>query len=131
MQDPNGQSATQVLSTDVNGKLNIGGLAPGDYQVAETKPLDGYVHMALPSFTVTITGTEDNSNQNYLSLGDQSVAGLVSFSNNVFTVDNVTSLTQLPLTGGAGLIMFAVIAVILGSAAGIVLFRAKRSSQKI
>lgn len=115
----------------MNGKLNIGGLAPGDYQVAETKPLDGYVHMALPSFTVTITGTEDNSNQNYLSLGDQSVAGLVSFSNNVFTVDNVTSLTQLPLTGGAGLIMFAVIAVILGSAAGIVLFRAKRSSQKI
>ncbi|MFT8531926.1 SpaH/EbpB family LPXTG-anchored major pilin [Bifidobacterium aquikefiri] len=131
IQDPNGQSATQVLSTDVNGKLNIGGLAPGDYQVSETKPLDGYVHMALPSFTVTITGTEDNSNQNYLSLGDQSVAGLVSFSNNVFTVDNVTSLTQLPLTGGAGLIMFAVIAVILGSAAGIVLFRAKRSSQKI
>ena len=45
-----------------------------------------------------------------------------------YTVYNAKNLTELPKTGGAGLIMFAVVAVLLLAAAGVFTIRSRRDA---
>lgn len=54
LQDSNGKTLKEDLSTDGYGKLEVADLAPGDYQFVETKAPTGYEMDATPiEFTIT------------------------------------------------------------------------------
>ncbi|MCC2711501.1 hypothetical protein LK479_19185, partial [Erysipelatoclostridium ramosum] len=69
---------------------------------------------ALPSFTVTV---EIGKVTNVTPTG--AGAGLVTFENGYANavVKNVKKITQLPLTGAAGTMLFTVVAVLLAGVA--------------
>ncbi len=85
----------------------------------ETGAPAGYSSQFLPTFTVTVNadGTVTFSDLGNLDL----VAGDATAK--TATVRNVTSVTQLPLTGGAGIILFSVIALLLVGVAAIAGFK--------
>lgn len=116
-----------------DGTVTFDGLAQGvdtSYKITEVSAPNGYITLGL-SFTVTI------SNQGAKVVFADSLAsdpyGLVSPSSvdadgsNTLTVENVHSITQLPLTGGAGIAFMVVIAALLGAAGVIVVVRSRRN----
>lgn len=103
----NGGVTTVTSGTD--GKVTFKGLAAGTYTVQETKVPNGFLQNVKPEFTVTIDAE-----------------GKVTFSTDVWglmndgVVKNVKSVTQLPLTGAAGITMLIVVALLLGGAAALI-----------
>lgn len=99
---------TTVTSGD-GGKVTFKGLAAGTYTVQETKVPNGFLQNVKPEFTVTIDAE-----------------GKVTFGTDVWglmndgVVKNVKSVTQLPLTGAAGITMLIVVALLLGGAAALI-----------
>lgn len=51
-----------------------------------------------------------------------------SKGSNALTVENVHSIAQLPLTGGAGIAFMVAIAALLGTAGVIVIVRSRRNA---
>lgn len=116
-----------------DGTVIFDGLAQNPdvaYKITEVSAPNGYITLGL-SFTVTI------SNQGAKVVFADTLAsdpyGLVSPSSvdadgsNKLTVENVHSITQLPLTGGAGIAFMVVIAALLGTAGVIVVVRSRRN----
>ena len=103
----NGGVTTVTSGTD--GKVTFKGLAAGTYTVQETKVPNGFLQNVKPEFTVTIDAE-----------------GKVTFGTDVWglmndgVVKNVKSVTQLPLTGAAGITMLIVVALLLGGAAALI-----------
>ncbi|MGO5062546.1 SpaA isopeptide-forming pilin-related protein [Bifidobacterium pseudolongum] len=103
----NGGVTTVTSGTD--GKVTFKGLAAGTYTVQETKVPNGFLQNVKPKFTVTIDAE-----------------GKVTFGTDVWglmndgVVKNVKSVTQLPLTGAAGITMLIVVALLLGGAAALI-----------
>lgn len=103
----NGGVTTVTSGTD--GKVTFKGLAAGTYTVKETKVPNGFLQNVQPEFTVTIDAK-----------------GNVTFGTDVWglmkdgVVKNVKSVTQLPLTGAAGITMLIVVALLLGGAAALI-----------
>lgn len=103
----NGGVTTVTSGTD--GKVTFKGLAAGEYTVQETKVPNGFLQNVKPEFTVTIDAE-----------------GNVTFGTDVWglmkdgVVKNVKSVTQLPLTGAAGITMLIVVALLLGGAAALI-----------
>ncbi|RYQ16121.1 Fimbrial subunit-like protein [Bifidobacterium pseudolongum subsp. globosum] len=101
---------TTVTSGD-DGKVTFKGLAAGTYTVEETKVPDGFLQNVKPKFTVTIDKDGNVSfTQDAWHLVDPQTV----------TVKNVKSVTQLPLTGAAGITMLIVVALLLGGAAALI-----------
>ena len=130
--NPDG-TETEVAS-DANGRVVVYGLkakmtngveGDGKYTLKETQAPTGYLNVesTMPVFTVeaqlndnagTLTATTGlESNNNTLNLATKTDTEGVR-------VKNVKSITQLPLTGGAGIILFSVIAALLVAVAAIV-----------
>lgn len=117
-----------VFTSGAKGVVSFTGLAAGEYTVVETKAADGFFQSALPTFTVTITQTKDGTGAvtGYtITFGEDAVWDLVTPTDNgtadaTATVKNVKSITQLPLTGGAGIALFSVIGLLLAGAAATV-----------
>lgn len=117
-----------------DGMVTFDGLAQNPdvaYKITEVSAPSGYITLGL-SFTVTI------SNQGEKVVFGDSVAsdpyGLVTATavdtngSNSLTVENVHSIAQLPLTGGAGIAFMVVIAALLGTAGVIVVVRSRRNT---
>lgn len=101
---------TTVTSGD-GGKVTFKGLAAGTYTVQETKVPNGFLQNVKPEFTVTIDKDGNVSfTQDAWHLVDPQTV----------TVKNVKSVTQLPLTGAAGITMLIVVALLLGGAAALI-----------
>ncbi|MFC2724618.1 MAG: SpaA isopeptide-forming pilin-related protein, partial [Bifidobacterium dentium] len=113
--------------TGTNGVFEFKGLAEGIYDVVETDAPAGYLSTTKAKFQVTITATNKDKNGNVL---DNTYT--VKFKNgndgfNLLTnlnedgtakdggakVKNLKSITQLPLTGAAGIAIFGVMAVLV------------------
>ena len=98
-----------TVTSGADGKVTFTGLAAGTYTVKETKVPDGFLQNVNPEFTVTIDAE-----------------GKVTFGTDVWglmndgVVKNVKSVTQLPLTGAAGITMLVVVALLLGGAAALI-----------
>ena len=98
-----------TVTSGADGKVTFKGLAAGTYTVQETKVPDGFLQNVNPEFTVTIDAE-----------------GKVTFGTDVWglmndgVVKNVKSVTQLPLTGAAGITMLIVVALLLGGAAALI-----------
>lgn len=99
------------------GKVAVRGLAEGVYTVQETKAPTGYAENFKVTFTVTIG--EDGGE------GTLTVDNLHQVNTTDKTVLNVKSITQLPLTGAAGTMLFTVVAVLLAGVAATVFAKSR------
>jgi fimbrial isopeptide formation D2 family protein/LPXTG-motif cell wall-anchored protein len=105
------QTNATVFTSGADGLVQFKGLAAGDYTVMETNAPNGYAQNFKVIFDVsiaengTVTFTQDALKQVTLPTGDQ-----------IATVKNVKSITQLPLTGAAGTTLFIVVALLVAGA---------------
>ena len=113
--------------TGTNGVFEFKGLAEGTYDVVETDAPAGYLSAAKAKFQVVITATNKDKDGNVLGPEHEIkfVNGNIGF--NLLTnlnedgtakdggakVKNVKSVTQLPLTGAAGVAIFSVMAALV------------------
>lgn len=102
--DPNSQITEMVTIKDkIDGKgynLHLNGLAAGTYYLVETKAPDGFNKLTDP-IKVVITKN-----------GDSYTIAADGAEGNILTVKNSTG-SLLPSTGGAGVIVFAGVAILL------------------
>ena len=115
------KSADGMGTQKTLGKVAVRGLAEGTYTVQETKAPTGYAENFKVTFTVTI-GTNGGE-------GTLAVDTLHQVNTTNKTVLNVKSITQLPLTGAAGTMLFTVVAVLLAGVAATV-FAKSRSTKR-
>ena len=105
------QTNATVFTSGADGLVQFKGLAAGDYTVMETNAPNGYAQNFKVTFDVsiaengTVTFKQDLLHQVTLPIGDQ-----------IATVKNVKSITQLPLTGAAGTTLFTVVALLVAGA---------------
>ncbi|BDR53485.1 collagen-binding protein [Bombiscardovia nodaiensis] len=122
------------------GHLLIDGLGAGEYTVSEINPPNTFSGMFKPSFDVTIKPTGVSNQPSLSNTGDawdlvsagswtytatDPVALFPASGVHVISVFNVSSLSQLPMTGGAGIILAVMVALVALALAGI-LFALKR-----
>lgn len=110
-----------VATSDENGQVSFSGLAAGDYTVEETKVPDGYLQSVKPSFKVHVDADGVTFTQDAWKLLDTQKA----------TLKNVKSVTQLPLTGAAGITMLIAVAVLLGGAAALIALRTRSLKRQL
>ena len=115
------QTNATVFTSGADGLVQFKGLAAGDYTVVETNAPNGYAQNFKITFDVsiaengTVTFTQDALKQVTLPTGDQ-----------IATVKNVKSITQLPLTGAAGTTLFIVVALLLAGAGVTVVVKSRQ-----
>ncbi|OXM99744.1 SpaH/EbpB family LPXTG-anchored major pilin [Bifidobacterium vansinderenii] len=123
--------ADGVFTTGKNGLVSFKGLDAGSYTIKEIAAPDGYVSVGL-TFDVKIdanisgTGNDAKANPAYTVTSD--LLGLVSDGNtSTVTVENVKSLTQLPVTGAAGIALFVAVGALLAGAGAAVYAKSTRT----
>ena len=115
------QTNATVFTSGADGLVQFKGLAAGDYTVMETNAPNGYAQNFKVTFDVsiaengTVTFKQDLLHQVTLPIGDQ-----------IATVKNVKSITQLPLTGAAGTTLFIVVALLLAGAGVAVVVKSRQ-----
>ena len=117
-----------VTTSDPNGTVTIKGLGDGVYTVVETDPAEGYLTSFLPSFTVTVSTSEEGKAEVVVSeTTGQDMNDLVTISEDekTATVMNVESITELPLTGAAGTMLFTVLGLLIAGAGALVYMKSR------
>ena len=115
------QTNATVFTSGAGGLVQFKGLAAGDYTVMETNAPNGYAQNFKVTFDVsiaengTVTFKQDLLHQVTLPTDDQ-----------IATVKNVKSITQLPLTGAAGTTLFIVVALLLAGAGVTVVVKSRQ-----
>lgn len=115
------QTNVTVFTSGADGLVQFKGLAAGDYTVMETNAPNGYAQNFKVTFDVsiaengTVTFKQDLLHQVTLPTDDQ-----------IATVKNVKSITQLPLTGAAGTTLFIVVALLLAGAGVTVVVKSRQ-----
>lgn len=114
-----------VFTTGANGKVTFPALDEGKYTIEEIAAPNGYVNPGV-SFSFTIaanlsgTGADQTASPTYTVDADSTTSDVWHLVGNGNTaevvVENVKNITQLPLTGGAGTVLFTVVAALLISA---------------
>lgn len=120
----NTQGATTDVTTGTNGQLSFTGLdKTKTYTVTETKRAsDAYLDI-MPSFTVSFS-KEDGS---AVLTATSDPWGLVDTS--AKTVKNIKSITQLPLTGAAGTMLFTVVALLVAGAGVTIAIKSRQNAE--
>lgn len=127
----NGDGTTKVtlhpLISGTDGMVTVKGLGEGTYTVTETHAPDGFIEVGLPSFTVTIGHDAGGSPTVDYDDKDSDPFGLVTMpiKNDPLTVMNVRSITQLPLTGAAGTMLFTVLGLLIAGAGALVYMKSR------
>ncbi|MBW3081857.1 isopeptide-forming domain-containing fimbrial protein [Bifidobacterium phasiani] len=120
--DANEDGETEDDATEFfgnGGNYSFKGLAAGKYTVVETTVPTGYMQSVKPEFTVTL-GESGPSFQ-----GAGKWADLVVTSESGTTVMNAKNVTELPITGAAGITMFVVLGLLIAGA-GIAVYMKSR-----
>lgn len=120
----NTQGATTDVTTGTNGQLSFTGLDKNKiYTVTETvRASDAYLNI-MPSFTVSFS-KEDGS---AVLTATSDPWGLVNTSEK--TVKNIKSITQLPLTGTAGTMLFTVVALLVAGAGVTIAIKSRQNAE--
>ncbi|BDR53590.1 hypothetical protein KIM372_14970 [Bombiscardovia nodaiensis] len=123
------------------GQLHIDGLGTGTYTVSESTAPQGYSQTFKPSYKEVVglggAGHDDLTNPVFSNGRDgwglvaQAAAAPGSSSNHyesdgAVVVNNVTSISQLPATGGAGIILALIIALVLALAGTVLMILRRR-----
>lgn len=66
-----------------------------------------------------------------MKLDNAGTLGLASTVDKVIQVKNVKSVTQLPLTGAAGITMLVVVALLIGGAAALIAVRSRSLKRQL
>lgn len=122
----NTQGATTDVTTGTNGQLSFTGLdKTKTYTVTETKRAsDAYLDI-MPSFTVSFN--EENGSAVLAKTATSDPWGLVDTS--AKTVKNIKSITQLPLTGAAGTMLFTVVALLVAGAGVTIAIKSRQNAE--
>lgn len=113
------EGAATVFTSGVDGMVELKGLSSGTYTVEEIKAPSKYAQNFKVIFNVTIaddgvvTAEEDPLKQ-------------VILDDDLIRVKNVKNVTQLPLTGAAGTVLFTVVALLVGGAGVAVAVKSRR-----
>lgn len=118
-------TAPLAATSGENGEVSFPNIAEGTYTVEEIKAPAGYAQNLLPSFQITV-GTDDT-----VTLDNAGTLGLASTVDKVIQVKNVKSVTQLPLTGAAGITMLVVVALLIGGAAALIAVRSRSLKRQL
>lgn len=122
---PAADATSGVFTTGKNGQVTFPALDEGKYTIEEIAAPNGYVNVGVFfSFTIAAnlsgTGADQTAKPSYTIDADGVSSdrwGLVSDGSTAeVVVENVKNITQLPLTGGAGTVLFTVVAALLISA---------------
>lgn len=112
--------AVTTLTTDAQGKIVVKGLGEGVYNVVETD--NGDYMDVYADFQVTIGAngqvTVSKDDVNDLATSD-------SVNGTTVTVINARNITQLPLTGAAGVTMFVVLGLLIAGAGALVYMKSR------
>lgn len=129
------ETKTTEIVSPANGKIEIRGVAAGTYTVQETNAPSGYMQSTLPTFTVTGTVIPAQTKPDTISwkAEESTKWGLVrqDTTSGTVTVTNIKSITQLPLTGAAGITMLVVVALLIGGAAALIALRSHSLKQQL
>lgn len=117
----NKDDATRISSGN-DGKVSFQGLPLDVYTVEEVEAPEGYMNSVLPTFTVTLTDNDADGTAE--SKFGEDTWGLVDTDRHV--VINVQNITQLPLTGAAGTMLFTVLGLLIAGA-GVTVYMKSRS----
>jgi fimbrial isopeptide formation D2 family protein/LPXTG-motif cell wall-anchored protein len=119
-----------VTSAPTTGLVAFDGLADGTYMVKETKVAEGAQNVT-GSFQVKLTWnkTTKKTTVELIDTIGMDPLNLVKYADNVITVVNIKSITELPLTGAAGIAMFTVIGMLIAGAA-VTVFVKSRSTKR-
>ena len=116
-----GESTT--VTTDAKGDITLKGLGEGYYQVTETANANpGYI---LDENNVVFTVHINEEGGVTVSTAD--TWGFATNANNdtVVEVLNIKSVTQLPLTGAAGTVLFTVLGLLIAGAGALVYMKSR------
>lgn len=112
------------FTTGIDGLVEVAGLAAGTYTVVETQAPTGYASNFRVTFKVEITDeglvTFEPDALHQVQPKDNTTANATA------TVLNVKNVTQLPLTGAAGTVLFTVVALLVGGAGVAVAVKSRR-----
>lgn len=108
-----------VFTSGDDGMVKLEGLSSGEYTVVETEAPTGYAQNFKVTFNVTIA-------QDGTVNVEQDILHLVIPDGNDTQIKNVKSVTQLPLTGAAGTVLFTVVALLVGGAGVAVAVKSRR-----
>lgn len=122
-------AAHGVFSPSTKDGYEFQNLAAGDYTIKEIKAPNNYSSTFLPEFTVTVNN--DHKGKVSVTEKDGDNYGLVTVEESVITVKNVKNVTQLPLTGAAGITMLVVVALLLGGAGALIAVRSRSLKQQL
>lgn len=109
--------ATATIVTPKSGRVDLTGLAKGDYVLTETKAPEGYNLPAHP-FAVNVDGTKPTNGTSatttikYTNNADDENATVTEATNGIIGIEN-TSGPTLPNTGGMGTALFTVFGVLI------------------
>lgn len=117
-------TAPLAATSGENGEVSFPNIAEGTYTVEEIKAPAGYAQNLLPSFQIKVT--DDG-----VTLDNAGTLGLASTGTNGIQVKNVKSVTQLPLTGAAGITMLVVVALLIGGAAALIAVRSRSLKRQL
>lgn len=118
--------ATADVKTGADGKLSFTGLDKTKiYTVTETvRASDAYLNI-MPSFTVSFN--EENGSAVLAKTTISDPWGLVNTT--AKTVKNIKSITQLPLTGAAGTMLFTVVALLVAGAGVTIAIKSRQNAE--
>ncbi|MCH4843276.1 isopeptide-forming domain-containing fimbrial protein [Bifidobacterium pseudolongum] len=120
------ETASLAATSGENGEVSFPNIAEGTYTVEEIQAPAGYAQNLLPSFQITV-GTNDTVTLDNTG----NTLGLASTVDKVIQVRNVKSVTQLPLTGAAGITMLVVVALLIGGAAALIAVRSRSLKRQL
>lgn len=120
----NTPDATTDVKTDANGKLVFTGLdATKTYTVTETARANSNYLDIKPSFAVSFS----NGVAVLAKTTTSDPWGLVNTT--AKTVKNIKSITQLPLTGAAGTMLFTVVALLVAGAGVTIAIKSRQNAE--
>lgn len=109
-----------------DGVISLKGLSAGYYTVIETATNQdaGYSDQFLPTFTVHVG--EDGT----AALATRDSMGLVTTEESGIQVKNIKSITQLPITGAAGITAFIILGLLIAGA-GVTVYMKSRNVRRM
>lgn len=119
------KGASETLTVPASGNITVNGL-DGEYTITETH--SAYGATVLPSFDATVTVNQADGSCHVTTNGDGNklVEAVNGTTAKAVTVKNVHNLLEMPKTGATWLAIYAVMAVLCGGGAFLLL----RSSEK-
>lgn len=120
------QASKTGLTSDSNGKIELGALARGKYYLVETSAPAGYILLSAPvEITVAASGVTYTQEGSTLPLNGNGISHVEGTDLYTLTVTNNAGV-ELPNTGGPGTRLFTILGSILILGAGALLWRRRR-----